>query len=50
MRSAATPEAIRCSAQTTPPLPPSRRKAPIAAVARHSTRVGRGAPVARAQA
>ena len=32
---AATPDAIRCSAQTTPPLPPTSRAAPTIAAARH---------------
>src|SRR3712207_8969259 len=40
----------RCSAHTTAPLPPRRRKSPAIAAARVSGRVGRGMPRTRAHA
>ena len=38
--SAAMPDGTNCSAHTTPPLPPSMRKAPMIAALRHSTSRG----------
>ncbi len=46
--SAARPELIRCSAHTTPPLPPHSMSTPTTAAARHSPAVGRTAPRRRA--
>ena len=44
MSSAVRPDGTNCSAQTTQPLPPSRRKPPITVLARHWWAVGVGAP------
>src|SRR6266498_5377646 len=40
-------DGINCAAQTTPPLPPTRRKIPITAALRHWMSVGVGSPAAR---
>ena len=47
---AAMPEGMRCSAHTTPPLPPSSRKRPITAADFQFARVGAGSPLHRRQA
>jgi hypothetical protein len=38
---------MNCAAQTTPPLPPTRRKIPMIAALRDSRGVGAGSPTAR---
>ena len=48
--SAARLDATNCSAQTTPPLPPTKRKTPMIAALRHSTLLGRGSPLKRRSA
>jgi hypothetical protein len=44
------PDSTVCSAQTTPPFPPSSRNAPAIVALRHCFRVGGTAPRERAQA
>jgi hypothetical protein len=46
---AARLEGMNREAQTTPPLPPSKRKIPTVAALRHSTAVGTGSPALRRQ-
>jgi hypothetical protein len=46
---AASPDGTNCSAQTTPPLPPSRKSAPRISAARHDRPAGLGAPRLRAK-
>lgn len=49
MISAARPEGISCSAQVTPPLPPTRSSAPMIKALRQWMRCGAGAPRQRCQ-
>ncbi|MER3544920.1 MAG: hypothetical protein C4311_10070 [Chloroflexota bacterium] len=50
INTAARPEGTICSAQTTPPFPPSNSNAPTIAVLRHWNPWGRGTPCNRIQA
>ena len=47
--SAATPDGIECSAQTSPPEPQTKSRKPVTAAPPHSRRDGRGVPEASAQ-
>src|SRR5919106_1901814 len=48
--SAARLEVTNCSAQTTPPLPPTKRKTPMIAALRHSNHFGAESPLIRRMA